>query len=289
MLKCSPIPKNLRRRGEQGYILLYLMFLVAVLALSLVTILPQVKFVLQRDQEQEMVHRGEQYRRAIRRYYRKFGSYPPSLDVLESSNDMRFLRKRYKDPMNHNKDFKTLTQMDLRLTLGNALGTMGGGIPGAQTLGQPIGAAPGAPDPNAANGNPPAPPAGSDPNSTDPSQPPANTDPNSNSNTNSNLPFSTISGQPGGQTFGGGAIVGVASVNPGETIRIYNKKNHYKDWQFIYDPASDRGGLLTGPYQPTLQTFTQGINQQNGVLPGSVTIPGMGAPGTGGMQPQPHQ
>jgi hypothetical protein len=41
----------------------------------------------------------------------------------------------------------------------------------------------------------------------------------------------------------------VASISKKQTIREFNDKNHYKDWLFIYDPTSDRGGLLVGPWQ----------------------------------------
>ena len=253
--------------------LLYLLFLVALVAISLVTIVPGLKFVVKREREQEMVHRGEQYRRAIRRYYRRMGSYPATLDVLENTNDLRFLRKRYKDPMNHNKDFKVLTQIDLMKAMGTAL-SQNGGIPGAQTLGQPIG------DPNAtdANGASGTTSAVASPAPADPSAPAgqgqAGAGANGNTTTipnnpNNTLPFTTISGQPAGPGAGGGTgLVGVASLSGDETIRIYNKKNHYKDWLFIYDPSQDRGGLLTGPYQPQLQTFTQGVNGQNNGLSG---------------------
>src|SRR5256885_10465553 len=47
-----------------------------------------------------------------------------------------------------------------------------------------------------------------------------------------------------GQVFGGGPIVGVASTSKAQSIREFNHKNHYNQWQFIYDPSSDRGGLL---------------------------------------------
>ena len=83
---------------------------------------------------------------------------------------------------------------------------------------------------------------------------------------------------------GGAAIVGVASLSNAKTIRIYNKKDHYKDWLFIYDPSTDRGGLLTGPYQPQLQTFSQqGLNGQNNGMQGfgPGMNPGMGI--NGGM------
>ena len=49
-----------------------------------------------------------------------------------------------------------------------------------------------------------------------------------------------------------------------KTIREFNKKNHYNQWQFIYDPSSDRGGLLMTPNQPPLQGAVQLNQQQSG-------------------------
>ena len=54
-------------------------------------------------------------------------------------------------------------------------------------------------------------------------------------------------GNGNGPTFGGLPIVGVASTSKDKTIREFNKKDHYNQWQFIYDPSTDRGGLLTTP------------------------------------------
>jgi hypothetical protein len=64
------------------------------------------------------------------------------------------------------------------------------------------------------------------------------------------------------QVFGGGGIVGVASANKDKTIRVFNKKEHYNQWQFIYDPTTDRGGLLMTPNQPPLMNAAQNVNQQ---------------------------
>ena len=55
--------------------------------------------------------------------------------------------------------------------------------------------------------------------------------------------------------------MGVASMSKDTTIREFNKKRKYNEWQFVYDPTADRGGLITTPYQPALQSFTsQPIN-----------------------------
>ena len=71
---------------------------------------------------------------------------------------------------------------------------------------------------------------------------------------------------PGGapQVFGGGGIVGVASLSKDKTIREFNKKNHYNQWQFIYDPTTDRGGLLMTPNQPPLMINNTPNQPQNG-------------------------
>jgi hypothetical protein len=53
--------------------------------------------------------------------------------------------------------------------------------------------------------------------------------------------------------FGGGPIVGVVSASKKDTIREFNHKHKYNEWQFVYDPTLDRGGLIMTPNQPALQ------------------------------------
>jgi len=90
-----------------------------------------------------------------------------------------------------------------------------------------------------------------------------NQPPQANTGTLSKLQPQGATGQGPGNTqvFGGGAIIGVASVSKDKTIREFNKKDHYNQWQFIYDPTTDRGGLLMTPNQPPLQGAVQ-LNQQ---------------------------
>jgi hypothetical protein len=57
----------------------------------------------------------------------------------------------------------------------------------------------------------------------------------------------------------------VAATSKEESIRVYNKKNHYNEWLFAYNPSQDRGGLPKGPYEPSLQA----------ILPGQLGQPGM--------------
>ena len=81
-------------------------------------------------------------------------------------------------------------------------------------------------------------------------------------------------------------MVGVASTSKEKSIRIFNKKDHYYQWQFIYDPTSDRGGLLTTPNQPSLQGAVGAIQAGAPGAPGAGGFPGQ----PGGLQPgQPTQ
>lgn len=263
----EPINKsrtNGTRQNEKGYILLTLLLFVAVLSITVA--LPMVKyyeFQRKRDREQELVHRGVEYERAIRKYYKKFGGYPPSFEALQDTNHIRCLRRRYKDPFG--KDFKVLHLADVQMAFNS-------GIPGAQTLGQPVSAM----NAGDASSNPEQQTTGSTSASTPAAAPdPSNPSPSTNNPASGNtLPFSPISGQGQvAQTFGGGGIVGVASTNPQESIRIYNKKNHYNEWLFAYNPAQDRGGIPTGPYQPSLQA----------ILPGQLGQPGQNGFGQQGQ------
>jgi hypothetical protein len=103
-----------------------------------------------------------------------------------------------------------------------------------------------------------------------------------------------------GQVFGGGPIVGVVSGSKKEGYREFNHKKKYSEWQFIYDPGTDRGGLLMTPNQPPLvQQQPQNVNGQSTNGPNTSgmnpAVPGMGNPtnptgitGGSGTPPDPN-
>src|SRR5271165_6330283 len=93
------------KNSERGYILLVLILAVALLTIAAVAVAPSIVFEARRDREEELIHRGVQYSRAIQHYYKKFKRYPTRIEDLESTNNLRFLRRRYKDPIT-GKDFK---------------------------------------------------------------------------------------------------------------------------------------------------------------------------------------
>ena len=81
-----------RRQRQSGYLLLALLIMAAIMIIASAAIAPRVAQEIRRQREEELIHRGTQYARAIRRYYKKFGRYPTSLDQLENTNNVRFLR-----------------------------------------------------------------------------------------------------------------------------------------------------------------------------------------------------
>src|SRR6202140_5627337 len=119
--------------------LITLMLALELITIAMLTVLPEIGQQLHRGREEEMRHRGTAYMRAIQHFYKKFGRYPMRVEELENTNNLRFLRKRYKDPINRDpatgqeKDFKLLHQTDITLNNGPLLGqTPGQNLPPGQ-------------------------------------------------------------------------------------------------------------------------------------------------------------
>lgn len=100
--------------------LITLILFVALLAISLTAMAPEMVQQMKRDREQELIHRGVQYSRAIQHFYKQYSRYPNTIDELRDSNDLHFLRKRYKDPIT-GKDFKILHFGDVQMASGPGL------------------------------------------------------------------------------------------------------------------------------------------------------------------------
>jgi type II secretory pathway pseudopilin PulG len=129
-----PAPIRYRKPSEDGYMLLAVMFMLVLVVLSLAVAAPRMAKSIQRDREMETMERGKQYIRAIQLYYRKFQSYPPSLDALEKTNNIRFLRKKYVDPLTGKPDWKPILFGQNKAPLamgffGQPLGGVGGAMP----------------------------------------------------------------------------------------------------------------------------------------------------------------
>jgi len=253
-----------------------LLIALALLIIATAAAVPKLSQEIRREREIEMIHRGVQYSRAIKRYYKKFGRYPASLEQLENTNNVRFLRKAYKDPMTEGGKWKMVRYGDVALGQAGSGTPGGGGTPGAlpPVVGGPLGQPSGSGDSsqggqNTGGGTQPQP-AGSG--------------------------FSLGAGSNNG-VFGGGPIIGVASMSNKLGIHEFNNKAKYSQWLFLYDPTQDRGGTITGPYNPKAYMNTpQGVTPV-GQPPGSPgsgpalnpnPTPG-GSPGVPVPQPPPAQ
>jgi len=106
MLPTAPIRRA--RSSEEGFILVSVMFLLALLIIAMAVAMPRIIADIQRDREIETFHRGMQYRRAVQLYFKKFQRYPPNVEALVKTNNIRFLRKKYVDPITGKDDWKPI-------------------------------------------------------------------------------------------------------------------------------------------------------------------------------------
>ena len=257
------------RRRESGYVLLALMLTLTLLLAALAVEAPRIAQQIKREKEEELVHRGKDYATAVKRFVHKNGGrYPVSVEQLENTNHIRFLRKKYVDPMTGESDWKMVHvgEAEIKIPAPNP-GLSGGGgqnpglgggtglqtntpgtvTPPPQGIAQPLTGPTGQPQPQQGN----------------------------------NLGSLTTTGIGNGQTVGGGQIMGVASVNKGLSIKEFNDKDHYDEWFFVYDLRLEQSGG-TG--------VTVAAPRGAGSATGSAGTPGAsgssGAPGTGAPNAQ---
>ena len=109
-----------RAARRDGYALAALLVGLAVMGILTSAVLPVWRQAAQRERELELVFRGEQYVRAIDLYQRVYaGAYPPDVDTLV---EQRFLRRRYRDPMVADGEFRIVHQAEASETFGAAAG-----------------------------------------------------------------------------------------------------------------------------------------------------------------------
>ena len=219
--------------GDEGYILLSLMLMAALLLIATAAIAPRLAQQIQRDREEELIHRGMQYRRAIRNFAKHTGRYPSRLEELENTNGTRYLRKQYKDPMTGG-EFRLLYARDIqafgaRLNPSSPPGQNSNGASGGTSSAPvPFPATP----PPAVAASADAASAGENAQATPQAAPPQS------------------SGEPAPVSNAptrGGMIFGVASKSDKKTIREFEHKSHYNQWLFFYSSIYDGSFEVKGP------------------------------------------
>jgi type II secretory pathway pseudopilin PulG len=214
--------------GEAGFMLVFVVVMIAVVLIFLAVAAPVIAKDLRRDKEIESQHRAQQYVRAIQLYYRKNKSYPASIKALENTNNIRYLRHQYVDPLTGKEDWKLIhlgeQKTKIHVFFGKDLGELSAGLGSAAGLASPGQAGVGA--------------VGA-------------TTVNSSNALNAGFGGAAIGGSSGstgstGSTGGsgfsafgdgtGGIIVGVQPNKSGDSITNPNQQTTYESWEFWYDP-----------------------------------------------------
>jgi type II secretory pathway pseudopilin PulG len=284
------------------------MFLLFLLAISLTIAAPRLARSIQRDRDVETKERGKQYIRAVQLYYRKFHAYPPSADALVKTNEIRFLRKKYIDPVTGKDDWKPIMFGQNKvpiamgffgqpLATGSSLGGIGpsggngiNGVNGAATGGAfgSSGSSGSIFDSSGSSSSSSSTASGSTPGSTtDNSNGSGGTSTGGTDSGGSSASGTTGTGGTGtglngqtGQTFGGAGIIGFEPASSKQSILIWKKKDHYNEWEFTYDPIMDMKTVSSGGAGLNGQPASS-ISSPVGSTPGSTIT----SPGTSTSQP----
>jgi type II secretory pathway pseudopilin PulG len=254
-------PGRLPASGENGYALLIVMMMVTLLLVSMTVALPNIYVEGQREKEEELIFRGEQYARAIALFHTQFNRYPTSIKELLHTNNMSFLRRPFRDPMSKSGEWRFIHA------------TANGVILDSKTLnvtGQPTGTN------NGASNTKPVAGGGETTGATSTQNAPGSsgfslfggqqTGPGPAQNGQGNQGFSLFGGQQTGPGTGqpgqpnqgfslfgeknnlvGAYIVGVASTSTKPSIRVFEAHHHYDMWEFLGIPGAPGGPAATLP------------------------------------------
>ncbi len=105
-----PLPAFRARPGERGFTMALLLAMAVVMVLLTMKAVPLASAAVQRDQEAELIYRGEAIANALRIYKAKTGAYPTDLNDLMKSKP-HILRRVYKDPMTREGEWDYLYQV----------------------------------------------------------------------------------------------------------------------------------------------------------------------------------
>jgi hypothetical protein len=231
---------------KDGYALLIVMMMATVLLVSLTAALPNIYVEGQREREEELIFRGEQYAGAIALFHKQFNRYPTSVKELLHTNQMSFLRRPFRDPMSKSGKWRFIHA------------TANGVILDSKLLGSP------GQQKNKNSG-------GASTNTSKSGEGTPGT--TSGQSAAGNSGFTLFGGQQPGAPMGqsgqgtqgssifgeknqliGAYIVGVASTSTKTSIRVFEDRTHYNEWEFLGVPGAPGGPAATATVGvPSLQ------------------------------------
>ena len=97
-------------RSQRGFTMALALAMVVVMGLMLMKTAPAVSAEVQRENESELIFRGEAIAAALMTYSTKTGRYPTDLEEVMKVRP-RILRQKYRDPMTPDGEWDYITQV----------------------------------------------------------------------------------------------------------------------------------------------------------------------------------
>ena len=258
-MRPNPAPD---RTTQQGFALVGLVVAIFIILLALSVAAPTVARALRREREVEAVHRANEYVNAIRRYHLKTNTYPGSFEQLEKTNNVRYLRQKYNDPMTGKPDWRLIKVVENKTSVKGFFGQplaglnstgIGGSSNSSQNGSSPSsnsavgaggaqagtgssfgGSTMGASSTSAAGSTTGADVSGGFGSPSSPGS--GNGIGGSSSTASSGIPNQSASSFSGG----GAPFLGVGLPTAGASIIVVNEQSTYPEWEFLYDPRIEQ-------------------------------------------------
>jgi type II secretory pathway pseudopilin PulG len=97
-------------QSQRGYTMALALAVAVVMGIMLMKAGPLISKEVQRENEEDLIFRGEAIQEALRLFAAKTGRYPTSLDDVMKVRP-RILRQKYKDPMTATGEWEYVTQV----------------------------------------------------------------------------------------------------------------------------------------------------------------------------------
>jgi type II secretory pathway pseudopilin PulG len=225
-------------RNENGYALAVVVVVTAVLLVSLSEAMINWQKAMQREREEELIFRGKQFIRAIDLWQRKFPrTYPTTIDALLNTNNTRFLRKKWKDPITNSDEWR-LIKMNPDGSISGLVIVSGEGLPEAGATSQNRRGTPSPSTPGEQSQFP----SSSTSLGIENNAQSASSSQSLGSQSSSQSSGSSRTGQSRSSSLQSssspvlGGIIGVASTSKQKTLKTYNGRSRYNEWEFYYVP-----------------------------------------------------